>query len=105
MTRHFCFFTVLPIISLSIKNSMAHKTSAMGLSVMCIRSRPQNLSLLSSEMPIIFNHKADAKQKMMQKLRMYLATFIQVLRVYAKLLMIFYTKIGARWNEQSCTIQ
>lgn len=57
---------------------MAQKTSAVGLSEMCIHSRPQILSLLSIETPIIFTHIADTKQKMMQKLRTYLTNFINL---------------------------
>jgi hypothetical protein len=49
----------------------------MGLSEMSIQPRPQILSLLSIEIPTVFNQIADAKKKMMPKLRMYLTTFIK----------------------------
>jgi len=55
---------------------MAKKTSVAGLSEMYIRSRPQNLALLSTENPPVFTHVADTNKKMMQKLRTYLATFM-----------------------------
>jgi hypothetical protein len=79
LPRHFRFFSVRFIRSLTIKNSKAIKTSVYGLSEMCIQLRPQILSLLSIETPVIFNHTADTKKKRMQKLRTYLTTFMILL--------------------------
>jgi hypothetical protein len=62
--------------SLSIKNSMARKTSVAGLSEICIQARPQILSLLSIDTPSVSIHMADTKQKMMRKLRAYMTAFI-----------------------------
>ena len=55
---------------------MAQKKSVTGLSVMSIQLRPQILSLLSIEIPTVFNHTADIKKKMIPKLSMYLTTFM-----------------------------
>jgi hypothetical protein len=60
---------------------MAQKKSIAGLSEMYIQARPQILSLLSNEIPAVFNHIAATKQKMIQKFSMYLATFMDGLGV------------------------
>jgi hypothetical protein len=61
-----------------IKNRRARKKRTAGLSEMCIQARPQILSLLSMEIPAVFNHIAETKKKMMKKLRTYVTTFIQI---------------------------
>ena len=73
---YFRFFSGGSISSLSIKNNKAQKKSVTGLSVMSIQLRPQILSLLSIEIPTVFNHIADIKKKMIPKLSMYLTTFM-----------------------------